>query len=492
MTDSYNLSTMVAMKNNCSHVITDYTKMKQIARKFYQQRQWELSLQAVFIASGFMYTMNQMQYDRELEDLVCEIAAENLVPTGGRAPAGNTIIYYDGLGQIGRGLTYIYMNALVHLGYQVKYITYETNQHVHAVAASIVGEANVWYITGATYLEQMKWLNMLLADSQAHAAFLYMGPDDVVAVGGFSHCPATIKRYLINLTDHAFWLGTNIADMVINFREFGWKVCMERRGFRPEQLLYLPYYPGKIDSEFEGLPFQNSCNKLILSGGALYKTESQDNGYYRLVESILDTISHVNFLYLGDGDTRRLKKLQHRYPGRVAYAPERRDFFEIMKRCTLYLSTYPYNGGLMTQYALLAGKIPVTWVHPGIESELTVCHEESCWNYATLQECLEEVKRLLENDSYRQKREQNLGRFLIGELQFEQELQHILQAGKSVRKPKDGMIAFEGFQILPLENIRGFKYRRLFFRRHGLYMFRFFPLKYVSGMLEAMFQKLSK
>lgn len=473
--------------------MADYARMKLAARRFYGKGKWELALRTVFIASGFMYTMNQIQSDGELEELVCGIAEKNLTPVAWLPPEDNIVAYYDGLGQIGRGLTYIYMKALVHLGHQVKYITHAGNHpHVHAAASEIVGERNISYITASDYLGQIRQLEGFLADSRAHAAFLYMGPDDVAAVGGFSRCPQSMKRYLINLTDHAFWLGIRISDRVINFREFGWRVCMEKRGIDAAKLSYLPYYPGRIASALKPLPFQNGNDKLILSGGALYKTESRDNGYYRLVESILETCQNVNFMYLGNGDFRRLRKLKLKYPGRVAFESERTDFFEIMKRCTLYLSTYPYNGGLMTQYALSAGRIPVTWVHPGIESELTIRHGENSWNYATAQECLQEIKKLLEDDDYRRKREQNLNRFLIDEARFEEELQFILQTGKSMRETGDRVIAFEGFQNLPLENIRGLKYNRLFFRKHGLYMIRFFPWKYISGMLEAVLQKLSR
>lgn len=479
------------MKDKHSHIMADYAKMKQIAIKLYGQKKWELSLQTVFIASGFMYTMNQIQGDKVLENLICDITRKNLPPAVWQPTVSSSIVYYDGLGQIGRGLTYIYLRALVHLGFQVKYITYTSYRHVHTAVSDIVGEGNILYITGSTYLEQIKQLEEFLAASQSHAAFLYMGPDDVTAVGGFSRCPPNVKRYLINLTDHAFWLGASIADAVISFREFGWKACIEKRGIDSAKQLYLPYYPGQVEAVLEGLPFQDIHRKLILSGGALYKTESRDNGYYRLVESILKAYGNVNFLYLGNGDSRRFKRLQRKYPGRVAYASERTDFFELMKCCTFYLSTYPYNGGLMTQYALLAGKIPVTWIHPGIESELTIRHEESNWNYATAQACLQEIRKLLEDDAYRRKREQHLDRFLIKEAQFEEELHYILQTGKSMRVPGDRPIRFEGFQHLPMENIRGLKYNRLFFRKHGVYMIRFFPLKYISGMLEAILQKSS-
>lgn len=469
--------------------MADYARMKRAARMLYRRGKWELSLRTVFYAAGFMYTMNQIQCDSELEELICRISRKHL-PTVNCQPAeANVVLYYDGFGQTGRGLTYIYLKALVQLGYRVKYVTYQTKKHIHTAAAELVGAENVFYICGTTFLVQMEALDKLLADSQAGIAFLYMNPDDVVAVGTFSHCPPGMKRYLINLTDHAFWLGINIADKVINFREFGGKICMEKRNISSEKMLYLPYYPGEIKAKWDGLPFSESQNKLIFSGGFLYKTESKDRGYYHLVEAILEKYKNVNFLYLGNGNAGRIKRLQRRYPARVAYAKERRDFFEIMKRCTFYLATYPYNGGLMTQYALLAGKVPVALNHPGIDPELSIRHEESFWNYDTLDKCLEEIGKLLEDDHYRHKREENLQRFLIGESEFTQELNHILQTGHSIRTAGERTVSFDGFQEVPLETISGLKYDRLFFRKKGLHMFRFFPIKYCLGMLRTVYEK---
>ena len=79
-------------------------------------------MQTVFIASGFMYTMNQIQGDKVLENLICDITRKNLPPAVWQPTTSSSIVYYDGLGQIGRGLTYIYLRALVHLGFHVKYI----------------------------------------------------------------------------------------------------------------------------------------------------------------------------------------------------------------------------------------------------------------------------------------------------------------------------------------------------------------------------------
>lgn len=477
-------------KQKSVQVMADFTKMKRIAQQYFDQDKTDLALRTVFLASGFMYHMNQVQYDPELEALMQKIANQKLPVYHYQKQISNVVIYYDGFGQLDRGLTRIYLTALLHLGYQVKYITFDSHRQISNRVSAVVGPENVFWITGKHYMEQMLCLAKWVAESGASAAFLCLHPDDVVAAGGFAHCPPGMKRYLINLTDHAFWLGKSICDTVLNFREFGCRVCLTKRDFTSSQTAYLPYYPADINTEFQGLPFDNKEKTLIFSGGALYKTQSRDNRYYKLVESLLNTCKDTVFLYLGNGDGRKMRKLEKKYSGRFFFLRERPDFFELMKQCTLYLSTYPYNGGLMTQYALLAGKIPITLSHPGIEQELCIRREETFWNYRSEEECLKEIQTLLRNEAYRKEQEAKLSRFLVSELQFEEELQYILSHGQSKRKLSEGDISFQGFQELPLENLTGFRYFRLFFRKKGFYMAKHFPVKYLLGMMNAFYEKI--
>ena len=479
-------------KKRALNILNDFEKMKRIAKSFYDHKDWEKALKTIFFASGFMYTMNQCQYDTELEEMIKKIADENLPALKPKPVKNKMVVYYDGFGHLSRGLSGIYIKALTQLGYQIKYITFAENRRYHNRFAQLIGDNNIHYIEGNFYVKQILQLADFLANSEAEIAFLYIHPDDVVAVGAFSHCPPGMKRYLINLTDHAFWLGKSVCDKVINFREFGYLTCIRKRDIPASKLVYLPYYPAVETADFQGLPFSHCDHRLILSGGALYKTQSKDKKYYRLIEAILDTWSNVDFVYFGCGDTREIRHLIQKYPDRAFFSTERSDFFEIMKRCTFYLSTYPYNGGLMTQFSLLAGKVPVTLIHPEVDAELTVHHEQSFWNYPTIDGCLQEIGRLLGNDSYRRQQETRLQPFLITANQFVQELQYILLHGRSMRSVADREIAFDGFQMLPLENMIGFRYYRLFFRKYGAYMIRFFPIKYCLGMLAAIFEKRYK
>lgn len=473
-------------------ILHDFKKMKRIAVRFCQQEEWEKALRTIFYACGLMYTMNQKLVDLELEELVHQIAKENLQDINRNPGDEKTVIFYDGFGNIDRGLAYIYLEALLELEYHVIYVTCSSNIKKNNAIMQKMKDGDLCIVAGATYIDKMHSLAEIVNRANAQKVFIYTNPDDVVAMGVFSLYNGYLERILVNLTDHAFWLGKSVSDIVINFREFGYKVCLEKRGFRKEQLAYLPYYPHELQEKFEGFQFEDNSRKLIFSGGALYKTFSKDNKYYSMVEEVLRQNEDVNFLYLGNGDTRKIKKLIRQFPGRAIYETERTDFFEIMKRSTFYLSTYPYNGGLMTQYALLAKRIPVTLCRKGIEKELSVRHAESFWNFDSYNECLSEVDRLLNQEQYRKQKEDELRRFLITKKQFKEKLQYILSGSWEENNISDEVVEFKGFQELPLETFNYFQYCRLFFRKGGFYMIRFFPVKFTLGAAGMIFEKIYK
>lgn len=469
--------------DNKGKVLNDFKKMKRIVSHYIRREKWEKALKTIFFASGFMYTLNQILYDSELEDMVEYIAKCN-IPRGDFETNERIVLFYDESGAIKRGLARIYLEALHSLNVPVKYVTYLRLKDSGEEAGKLIGKDNLYFIEGNTYLAQMKSLAAIIKDIGAGKVFIYTNPDDVVGIGVFSAYKRKLQRYLINQTDHAFWLGRNASDIIINFREFGYRACEQLRDISEEQLVYLPYYPHKREEKFGGLPFIDKTKKFIFSGGALYKTISTDNKYYKLIETVLRMNEDVNFIYFGNGASRRIRKLRAKFPDRVYWEKERDDFYAIMERCTIYLSTYPYNGGLMTQYALLAGKIPVTLHCNGIERELAIHDEENFWNFDSFEGCVEEIKKLLRDDLYRKEKESKLNYFLIDSHQFAEELKYILNTGKSLRECKKESIEFEGFMREPMDYYTGLKYDRLFYRRGCKFIIWFFPLKYFRGAVE--------
>jgi hypothetical protein len=465
-----------------NYVIYQYRKMTNRAKYYFHKNCYEKALRMIFFACGFMYTMNQQLYDDELEILVQKMGGK-IVGTIDYEPRPKTVIIYDALGNLNRGLAGIYMTALKELGYSLHYLTFE----------SYIQDdySNVLYIKGNTLEEQIRSCRGIVDDLRAELCFILPTPDDVIGVAVLSNCNC-LKRYMINITDHAFWLGRNMFDYVINFREFGVKVCSDLRHIEHSRILYLPYYPMKIDTckskVLEDIPVQA---KVIFSGGAEYKTISKNNYYYVMIDYILSNFENAIFIYYGKSNySRNWRMLLKKYKNRIIVDFERNDFYEIMKRCLFYFSTYPYNGGLMTQYALAANKVPVTLCGEQIEAELSIHHAESFWNFQTIEECKQEINRLFQDDAYRKSNESKLHKFLISQKVFKSELEYLLKTNKSFRNLTLENYQIKGFFSYPLEYYTGLRFYRLFFRKNGRLLAELFPGKYVLGLVATINDKV--
>lgn len=480
---------MLEKKNKKTfHVLQDYAKFKRLILKLVKQQQYEKALKTIYFASGFMYTMNQLFVDEELEKIITDIAAHEIPQNAVGNTISRNIICYDGFGNLKRGLLRIYVEALQKMGYTVQYITFDCHKTNREEFYSVLKQEHVYFVQGSRYLEQIHSLYSIIGSCEADKAFLCMNPDDVVGIAAFSRYEGIIRRYLLNITDHAFWLGKNICDKVINFREFGGKFCICCRKIPSDKMAYIPYYPFL---EARNKNVSEKKYRFLFSGGNMYKTQSRDKKYYELVDRILSTFD-VHFIYMGNGISRDFHKLKKKHPAQVSVFRESKDFFHILKKSVFYLSTYPYNGGLMTQYALAAKKIPITLSCPGIEKELTINHERVYWNYNTIEDCIKQIRRLISEESYRKEQEEKLKEFLLTPEMFLNELQFFLTNEESIRKIRNGFWEYEGFMQMPLECYRGMKYARLFYRKNGFYLCTTFPVKYIIGLVYMLGEKISE
>lgn len=462
-------------------ITDDYDQMKEVARKYMYRNDYERALRSIFVACGFMYTFNQIYYDDELEAMVKQIGAFIVKKDVEKVRAKNSVVFYDGFGNDRRGLAVIYLKALKNIGYNITYITYSQLEKSIGQIKEILKCEKIIYIRSKNFVNQIKELNEIMEKSKAQKVLLYMRPDDVVAAGVFSQYDNIMLRFMINLTDHAFWLGKDIFDCIIEFRSYGANISFQQRKIEKQKIVYLPFYPNIQSKRYEGMPFDDRDKKVIFSGGSLYKTYGMDNLYYTMVEKILKMDSKVIFYYAGEGDTTELDRLAEKYSGRVFYSKEREDFFEVIKRCYFYFSTYPYFGGLMTQYAIMAGKLPITLASEDILGEQTIEVEEKIWYFRDIKNLYEEIERLLQNEEYLHKQEEKIRNSLIGRDQFQTELKMILEKQKSERKIDWKKVEVGKIQKISLERAAGAEYYGFFCRVKAPFFVKEFPAKFIKG-----------
>lgn len=277
-----------------------------------------------------------------------------------------------------------------------------------------------------------KWV-LQLADVfekiKPRVAFFYTTPYDSSACAAFHMYAELSKRYLIDLTDHAFWLGKCANDYFLGSREMSAYIQHYQRRISKEKCIKLGVNLLIEENEdHSGLPFDVEKNRYVFSGGSLYKTlGDESNTYYKIVRHILEYHPDIKFIYAGSGDECQLIKILEDYPERAFHINERKDFYYIIKNSLLYLNTYPMFGGMMMKYSALAQRLPITLKH-GVDSDGLLLHQEECRiEYGSYNELIEDVDRLLEDDNYRKEREKLLIGAVITEERFSKNIQSVIE-----------------------------------------------------------------
>lgn len=402
--------------------------LENTARSCIKKKEWNKACAAIKVSARILYDYNQRYTDTKLENQITEIAAHYKVKYKNELTFekqdNNIILFYDGFGFDVRGVARYHLNALVKNNYQVLYVTRKKCEdglaNLHAITE---GKQVEWiYLDMESGKDYSHWIEDLLhvfIKYKPKAASFYTTPWDVAGAVAFAAYEGKGNRYLIDLTDHAFWLGVNSNDYFCGSREMSASNQFFKRGIPKEKLIKLGvnFDDVESDDDHSGLPFAVEESKYIFSGGSLYKTLGDPNNYfYKIIDHILSEHKEVKFLYAGRGDDSEMKKLINRYPSRVYLIPERKDFYYLIQHCILYLNTYPMFGGMMMKYAALAGKIPITLKHSSDSDGLLINQEASRIEYEDYQSLIDDVDQLLNDEEYLRSRE----KLLIGTVMTEE------------------------------------------------------------------------
>ncbi len=383
--------------------------------------------------SNFYYTINYKLTDDTLEEITKRVSIDLLGSTVIKDSDEKRVVFYDYFGLAARGLANIYVNALARNGYYVTWILFEFASEAQEIQKLYEARKNISFciIPQKSILERMQILQQTLKDIRPRHIFMYTSPGDVEGVGVMSTVQGDVTRYLIDLTDHAFWLGKCALDYLIGFRNYGYNLALQGREIVPEQIVLLPYYPERREHwEFEGMPFDVTKHAFVFSGGNVYKIEG-DTTYEEMVTYILEENEDIYFVYAGNGKSAKLDALKEKYSTRFFQIEERKDLDEILKRAKFFLATYPSSGGLMVQYALQNRCIPMslcmqkggitdpgTWLLKPEKIKFVFYEKEKFYSA---------VKRLLTDETYCAQMKEDLEHQVITEEEFTTQLASILR-----------------------------------------------------------------
>lgn len=415
-------------------------KLSDIAKTGIKKKHYEKAMAAMAASARIQYMYNQTYTDTVLENNILKIAKIKKEKYLDRIKKmkiqNNTVLFYDGFGLDTRGVAIMYLNALAKNDYHIVYVTKNESKEQQPEIQKILCNANVtWeYISMRnSYSDWMERLTNIIIETEPKALFFYTTPNDVAGAISFAMFENICDRYLIDLTDHAFWIGTKTNDFFLGSREMSASNQYFRRHIPKEKLIKLGVnLIVEEGEEHSGLPFNVEQERYIFSGGSLYKTLGDENNtFYRIVDHVLEKHNDIKFLYAGNGDKIQMEHLLKKYPERAFLIDERKDFFYLIKNCTLYLNTYPMFGGMMMKYSALAGKIPITLKHSADSDGLLLNQKQVKIEYNSYEELLNDMDRLLSDGNYLKEREALLEGTVITEERFVNNVRGVIEEHKT-------------------------------------------------------------
>ncbi len=387
------------------------------------------------------YNMNCFYSDLEIENKI-EILGEILVKRTAFYPVKNRLIFFDSFGWDNRGLTQQYIRGLGLLEYEILFIfeNFDKDKSIE-ILNEIKLNNKIKIIELSEYtspLDKINKITNLIEEFSPSKAFLHLSPwciESIIVWSVFKD----IKRFFINLTDHAFWLGNNTFDYCIEFRDYGYSLSTKYRNIPKHKLIKLPYYPiVNLETEFQGFPIETKGKFIITSGSSYYKIMGDGNKFFKLLNKLSKRHNNIIILFAGSGDSFVLKGLIEKYKLNEVFIPigERKDIAQVVNNSHLYVSTYPVTGGLMNLYAI-SSLIPIIgYSNEQIESNkietLLQKNTETQLTYFNEKEFLDEFSNMIENETYRLEKARKIRNSVISVDNFNLELKKIVQGEYNV------------------------------------------------------------
>lgn len=449
---------------NLENLKFEFSLIKKEIEQSIKNRDYYKAVCLLKYLCNFLYVVNCQYTDNDIEEMV-NLLGNDIIGKIEMQESFNTIVFYDGFGLLNRGIATIYIETFLKLNYKIIWIMYEWMPDVGQIIDKY-SEIEFCVIPQMNIMERLGYLKGKINKYRASTFFLYTRPDDIEGVMLFSCLQGKIKRYLIDLTDHAFWIGKSVVDYFIEFRSLGCFIAKVARGIDYRKLILLPFYPHeRREYKYEGMPFE-AGKKFFFSGGSTYKIVG-GRKYVEIIEYVLNKYPDLYFVYAHEKGyvlNGALNNLKIRYGDRVVLVEERKDLDEVFKHALFFLSTYPIGGALMVQYALQNNCYPVTMVDEwNIESnpKTFLLNNDSIdfVFYDTEKACLFIDKIILSRNN--KVKNIDLQNHVISKNKFQRELSRILKKQSTSYIVEDIYMDISQFQKLYFDNFTYDKYTNM-------------------------------
>jgi len=481
------------MNKICSSIILkDYNNFVKRAKYLTDNNRFEDALKFVDAAVRIAYNFNFVYSDNDLEELLGRIS-EKTLGISDVIPVKDRIVFYDYFGNT-KVLTQQYLRAMISWGVEILYIF--ENSSEAKFNSEIIKELNeypkatVVILEGSNHFIKMKQAKAAILLFAPSKAFLHIAPWDTIAVCVWNTFPG-VDRYFINLTDHAFWLGKSCSDHILEFRNYGYNLSFQARGIEKDKLLLQPYYPIQNESKFEGFPLDLTGKIIGFSGSSFYKIYGRNGKFLQMIKRVIDENENFVFLLAGWGIDLPLRKFirDNNLESRFVLIGERKDISQVFAHIDIFINTYPFIGGLMTQLAVVNKKPIISYTTEDlafnyIEEFLTV-DSDKAGSIKDENVFYSKIKKLIESDCERKENIESYTNSIPTPEKFNDLLWRNCHDEAPISSIDEIVIDFEAVQTLYLEVENNFLrlYHKLKMVSLGRLYFVHFPLSAIKCTL---------
>lgn len=411
-----------------------YKGIRKLASDAAAKKDYDTAMSYIHHCSSIAGQFNWIYSDAVIEDLLRTIAENSIKKTDSEyiSDKNRWVLYDDWCTSYVLAIQWI--EALAKSGKDILYITSRdfSKQNRNASILDRVEafpNVSVHIVPQGNDFERAQDIYNTIIGFNASKLILHKGAVSSPINLALFVLPKGVCKYIINLSDQTFWLGSKAIDYCLEFRQFGASVSLQKRGLSKEQLLLVPFYPADDRNDFAGFPMECTHDKIIIfSGGDYYKTLNRKRTYWKLVKSILDKYPQVVFLFatknIPEGDAEIFQFIkENSFEGRFIYINFRPDIYQVFAHCDIYMGTCPTSGSLMTGLACVNAKPILQYYEPGTtddETEQSVCfNEQYSISFRKEEAFLREADRLINDAEYRKAQGLRLQKAIISTEQFD-------------------------------------------------------------------------
>lgn len=348
------------IKLNKKTFLNNHKILRKTALAHFNAGNFNYAIETIQLMARLAYSINLFYDDNETEQLIYDLSNAIIDnDTSKDKFTKDKWVFYDSFGWDKRGLSQQYIRALIKWDVEFLYILGNPSERNFQILKELENYNKVTVLkvpSELSFSEKSVYIFRAVIEYKPSKAFLHFSPWDIEAIVAWNKLEK-VERFLINITDHAFWYGVNTFDVCIEFRNYGYQISNLYRNLSKQKLRIVKYYP-IIDKtvDFEGVPIPEN-EPFILTGGSFYKVFGEEDAFFKMLKKICEKLPNVSILFAGSGNKYVFNKLLDKYglTSRVYLLGDRSDLIVLINKSLLWIDTFPVCGGLTSMLSLSQG-----------------------------------------------------------------------------------------------------------------------------------------